>query len=58
MLVEIGIGDSRLEAFLGLSLGGVANHPFFVGQLLVEVEGIGPIERQDGRFSHGTFLRI
>ena len=57
MLVEIGLGDARLEAVLGIGLGGVADHPFLVGQLVVEVERVGPVERQDGRFSHGTFLR-
>jgi hypothetical protein len=52
ILVEIGFGDARLELFLGVGFGGVADHPLFVGQLMVEVERIGPIERQDGRLAH------
>ena len=52
ILVEIGFGDARLELVLGIGFGGVADHPLFVGQLVVEVERIGPVERQDGRLAH------
>ena len=56
ILVEIGFGDARLELVLGIGFGGVADHPLFVGQLVIEVERIGPVERQDGRLAH-LFLR-
>ena len=49
---EIGLGDARLQLFLGVALGGVADHPLFVAQLVVEIERIRPVERQDGRLAH------
>ena len=52
ILVHIGLGDARLELFLGIALGGVADHPLLVAELVVEVERIGPVERKDCRLAH------
>jgi hypothetical protein len=50
--VEIGLSDARLQPFLRIGFGGVADQPFLVGQLPVEVEWVRPVERQGGRFAH------
>ena len=52
ILVEIGFRDARLELFLGIGLRRVADHPLFVGQLVLKVERIGPVERQDLGLAH------
>ena len=52
MLFHIGVGDARLEFGLGVALGGVADHPLFVAELVLEVERIRPVERKDGRLAH------
>ena len=52
MLFEISLGDARLELGLGVALGGVADHPLFVAELVFEVERIRPVERKDGRLAH------
>src|SRR5207302_3472101 len=44
--------DARLKLFLRVALGRVTDEPLLVGELLVEVEGIRPVERQDGRLAH------
>jgi hypothetical protein len=56
-LLEIGLGDPRLQLLLRVSLGGIADELLLVGQLAVEVERIGPVERQDGRLAHVMKLR-
>ena len=52
MLVEIGLGDARLELGLGIALGGIADHPLLVAELVVEAERIFPIERQNPWLAH------
>ena len=52
MLVEIGGGDARLQLLLRIALGRVADEPLLVGQLMVEIERIRPVERKDGRLAH------
>ena len=37
---------------LGVALGGVADHPLFVAQLLVEGERVFPVEWLDPRLAH------
>ena len=51
-LVEIGGGHARLQFVLRIAFGGVADEPLLVGQLVVEIERIGPVERKDGRLAH------
>ena len=51
-LVEIGRGNPRLQLLLRVALGGVADQPLLVGQLMIEIERVLPIERQDGRLAH------
>ena len=45
--LEIGRRHARLELLLGISLGGVADEPLLIGQLVVEIEGILPVELED-----------
>ena len=52
ILVEIGLGDARLQLLLRIGFRRVADHALLVGELVVEVERIGPVERQDGRLAH------
>jgi len=51
-LVEIGAGDPRLKLVLGIALGGVADEPLLVRQLVIEIERILPVERQNGWLGH------
>ena len=53
-LVEIGAGDARLELVLRIALGGVADQPLLVAQLVIEIERILPVERQDCGLAHGV----
>ena len=52
-LVEIGRGHPRLQLLLRIALGRVADEPLLVGQLVIEIERILPVERQDGWLGHG-----
>ena len=54
-LVEVGVGDARLELLLRIALGGVADQPLFVAKLMLEIERIRPVERQDCGLAHGLF---
>ena len=45
-LFEIGRGHPRLQLLLRIALGGVADEPLLVGQLVIEVERVLPVERQ------------
>ena len=51
-LVEIGRGDARLQLLLRIAFGRVADEPLLVGQLMIEIERIRPVERQDCRLAH------
>ena len=51
-LVEIGRGHARLQLLLRIAFGRVADEPLLVGQLVIEIERIRPVERQDGRLAH------
>ena len=51
-LIEIGRGDARLQLLLRIALGRVADEALLVGQLMIEVERIRPVERQDCRLGH------
>ena len=48
-LVEIGGGHARLQLLLRIALGRVADEPLLVGQLVIEVERVLPVERQELR---------
>ena len=52
-LLEIGGGDARQQLLLRIGFGGVADEPLLVGELMIEVERILPVERQDGWLGHG-----
>jgi len=38
---------------LGKTLRGIADEPLLVRQLMIEIERILPVERQDGWLGHG-----
>ena len=44
MLVLERLDDPRRELVRGISGGGIADHPFVVAQLIVDMEGVHPIE--------------
>ena len=47
-LFEIGRRDPRLQLLLRIAFRGVADEALLVGQLMIEIERILPVERQDG----------
>ena len=47
--------DPRLQGRLTIVAGGVADHPFVVGELVFQAEGIGPVE--SGHCGHHGLLR-
>ena len=53
-LVEIGAGDARQELVLRIALGGVADEPLLVAQLVIEIERVLPVERQNLGLAHGV----
>ena len=56
-LVEIGAGDAGQELVLGIALGGVADEPLLVAQLMVEIERVLPVEWQDFGLAHACVPR-
>ena len=52
ILFEISVRDARLQLVLGVGLRGVADEPFLVGQLMVQIERIRPVEGQEFWLGH------
>src|SRR4029079_19214866 len=53
IFVQVSAGDARLQLLLRIAFGGVADEALLVGQLMVEIERIRPVERKDGSVGHG-----
>src|ERR1700694_5829933 len=61
LLLAEGRDDARHELLLGVGARGIAHLAFVLGQLALEVEGVGPIEARGSgfgllrlRFAHGS----
>jgi 3'-phosphoadenosine 5'-phosphosulfate sulfotransferase (PAPS reductase)/FAD synthetase len=52
--LHISGGHARLQLLLGIALRRVADEPLLVGQLVIEIERVLPVERQDCRLTHGV----
>ena len=56
MLVEISLGYARLQLFLGVGLGRVADDALMIVELVVDGEGVFPVEWPDLWLAHALLL--